>query len=188
MGVVLCIVGCLATSLGWQRMRWLDGITDSMGMSLSELQEMVKDGGSLAWCNSWCRKELDTTWQLKNNNDNWVLYASNYTIPAVTTQTVTWHCQMSPERQRLSLIENHWARQKHMSHTGSPCWLGDSALKPRLLTLPYLGPALPEWPYRFHSIIPILVGQGLCVLVNWLSEKKQQKNLTGSLWGRGSDL
>ena len=45
---------------GRQRMRWLDGISDSMDVNLSELWEMVMDRE--AWCcDSWGRKELDLT-------------------------------------------------------------------------------------------------------------------------------
>ena len=47
---------------GRQRMRWLDGTTDSIHMSLGELQELVMDRE--ACCNSWGRKELDMTNQL----------------------------------------------------------------------------------------------------------------------------
>ena len=43
-------------------MRWLDGITDAMDMSLSKLQELVE--GGLACCGSWGHKEWDMTEQL----------------------------------------------------------------------------------------------------------------------------
>ena len=61
-----------------QRMRWLDGITDSMDMSLRTAPEVNDGQGSLACCSPWGHKELDTTERL-----NWKLVL----LPAVTTMS-----------------------------------------------------------------------------------------------------
>ena len=47
---------------GWQRMRWLGGITDSMNMNLNKLWNKVdsEGQGSLACWSPWGRKESDT--------------------------------------------------------------------------------------------------------------------------------
>ena len=71
------VISCVF-SLTVQRMRWLDGIINSMDMSLSKLQEMVKDRedgdgegqGSLECCSPWGCRESDMTEQLNNNNNN----------------------------------------------------------------------------------------------------------------------
>ena len=49
---------------GQQRMRWLDGITDSMDMSLGKTPRIGDGQGGLECCSSWGRKELDTTERL----------------------------------------------------------------------------------------------------------------------------
>ena len=46
---------------GQQMMRWLDGITKVMDMSLSKFQELGMDKGSLACCSPWGCRESDTT-------------------------------------------------------------------------------------------------------------------------------
>ena len=60
---------------GWQRMRWLNGINDSIDMSLGKLRELVMDKGGLVCCNSWGPKELDTTewlnWMGHRPLQNW---------------------------------------------------------------------------------------------------------------------
>jgi len=49
---------------GRQRMRWLDGITDWMDMSLQQAPGVGDGQGSLECCSPWGHKELDMTEQL----------------------------------------------------------------------------------------------------------------------------
>ena len=84
---------------GWQqRMRWLNGITDSMNMILGGLWELVMDRG-LACCSSWGRKEADLTerlnwtklthWESRSRDTKWP-----WQIPVLNDTSgfrIQWH-------------------------------------------------------------------------------------------------
>ena len=102
---------------GQQRMRWLDGIIDSMDLSLSKLQEMLKDmEGGMVCCSPWGCKQSDTTEQL-NHKAMWILLRSLRCHVHCSSHQTQWRLGGShssdycaPSVEELNLRKQTWRR------------------------------------------------------------------------------
>ena len=125
---------------GRQRMRWLDGITDLMDMSLSKLQ------GSLACCSPWGCKESDTTEQL-----NWNDSVKN--VPTMQETQVLFLGQEDPLEKRMATHSSilawriPWTEEPARVH-----WVAEESDTTEHPTHSNMPPLSPIWVCFHHAL------------------------------------
>ena len=108
-------------------MRWLDGIINSMDMSLSKFPGDSKGQRSLVCCSPWECKQSDTTEQLNNKNDKmqkqWVNYflisemlsEMNYNFSSVELSK-HFNCPYSAVKKVEEMVLSHVTFQKFKTY------------------------------------------------------------------------